>query len=153
VDSPTDSASFTVIYEDADIRLQSTAVRYPSLQQASTEFTSLRKGIAALSNAREENYDVPGMEAGFLYRIPNPKGLTGAAINGQVGIYFQMAPKDLANPSPRALDEAEFQRLAALMGERMAQLVADPASVTPIAVSEFGGPTPAPSDATPSSTP
>ncbi len=140
---PPEGASFASIFVGNGVRVQSTVVHWATPAEAEADFTRNRRVIPALSaGAKEENYAIPGAESAFLYRVAGPPGLAAWALRGHYMVFIQTAPIDYANPSPFALDEAEFARLSGLVLGRVARLVESPELVTPVTGADIPGLTP-----------
>jgi hypothetical protein len=136
-------SSFTSLFNGDGLRIQCTLAYFESAPLAEAAFTSNRPIIPALSRgAREENYGIPGVDSAFLYRVETPPGLAAWILQDEFMIFFQFAPTDYANPSARALDEAEFARLSGLVVSRLNTLIESPDLVTPVSLPDLATPTP-----------
>jgi hypothetical protein len=136
-DDPTaPGRSFTSHLRNDDFRVQSTVVRYPTEAAASESFQRNRSVLPAFG-ATEENFEVENAEIAFLYRIPRGPGLGLWAIIDNYEIYLQMSPRDLDNGHPATVDVERMRRYANTVAGRVRAIIDDPASVTPVPVSEF----------------
>lgn len=123
--------SFTSVFLGDGLRYQSTVIRFETPALAQTEFQRNRKVLPAFG-AREANYQVPGTDSAFIYSVFTPPGLAAWAIRDNFVLFLQIAPMDAANPNPVAVDQAEFARIAQIVGQRTAALVEAPQSITPV---------------------
>lgn len=143
--APEGATSFMSVFLGNGVRVQSTVIYYETTQLAEADLARNRKVIPALSpGAKEENYQIPGADAAFLTRVAGPPGLSAWALRANFVIFIQTGPTDYENPTPFALDEAEFARLSGLVLSRVARLVETPELVTPVTAADVAVPTAAP---------
>jgi hypothetical protein len=129
-----DSIAINATYTDGLITIQSSVARYDSDARAETFFLRNRRLIPELQGGLEYNYDFPNLESAsaYMYRPSFPDGLATWAQSGPYLVYVHMKAEDKNTPDPRATDEALFNELTALVGERMSALLGDPSLVTPV---------------------
>lgn len=126
-----EGVSFTSVFSGEGLRYQSTVVHFDSEAEAQVEFQRNRKVFPAFG-ANEANYEIPGTDLAFIYSIHSPPGLAAWAVRGNQMILLQIAPEDARDPNPAALDQAEFARIARIVGERVDTLQRTPELITPI---------------------
>ena len=150
-DDPTaNGRAFTSVLMSDTLRIQSTVARYPDATIATQDFQRNRRVLPTFG-ASEENVDIEGAEAAFLYRVPTPPGTAIWGIVQNYVVFIQLAPVDTqVNPDPAAVDTDQLQAYATTVFARVNQVINDPASVTPVPLEEFSA---APPDATAVPTP
>lgn len=132
--------------------MQATVGRYADPVTRDEAFDHIRRGIATLTK-NERNYDLTGADLAFIYRSPEGPVTSILAFRGEFFVLVTQTSGD-STRAEEAYDEEALGRYTKIVFDRLAGLIANSDSVTPIAgAADFVSPTPTIALTTPAATP
>ena len=137
--------SYTTVYLDpatSQQLIQSTVTRMLDRVEREATFIRLRRIYTGFFLEGEENYNHPGVDQAFIYRLNSPPAMAVHILRGPFIMYIQIN----AYPGPPLKEDLD--RYADLMISRVNKYIQDPSSVPipdtdPLAPVAPGGATPA----------
>ncbi|HXK33048.1 MAG TPA: hypothetical protein VNM91_03420 [Dehalococcoidia bacterium] len=146
----TNGISFQSSFGDQSLYMQNSVTRMRDRAIFEEQSVRLRRALSGLVGP-ESNFDVPGADRAYIYRGTEPPQLTTVAFLDIYIVLVSVQSLDGSRPEA-ALDEAQIRRYTETVFRRLEAYLADPDSVTPVAIFLTAAPSP-PADTTPVPTP
>lgn len=129
--APDEGVTYTVMYGDDKLRVQSTIARKPDAIAREDYLSQLRTAATSIVE-NEQNLDLEGADLAFKY-LGQKLGQTTAAVVAMRGDFVQYVAVSTTDPAsiPIVLDDAQLRRYAELANGRIQQAIENPDSLTP----------------------
>ena len=126
-----EGVTYTVIYGDDSLRVQSTIIRKPDIIAREENLSLLRTASTAIIE-NEQNYQLEGADLAFTY-AGRKFDTTSTAVLAMRGDFLQYVSVSTNDPAkvPTVLDMVQLRRYAELTNDRIQQAIEDPASLAP----------------------
>jgi hypothetical protein len=142
----TNGISFQSAFGDQSLYVQNSVTRMRDRAIFEEQSVRLRRALTGLVGP-ESNYELPGADRAYIYRGVEPPQLATVAFLDTYIVLVSVQSLDGSRPEA-ALDEAQVGRYTETVFRRLQAYLADPESVTPVAIFLTAAPAP-PSDTTP----